>query len=101
MSEKQIWSVFKCCECGRYVHKATRKIVPKPNYGIVMSHGYCDDCKEEAMKEISIVATEERLKRLLRLRPVPPALSERIRRRTLDRQQREGRRRAGHLEVCS
>jgi len=89
MSEKQIWDVLRCCVCGRYVHKTTRKIVPKPNHGVVMSHTYCDECKEKAMQEVRDLATEEMIRRWVNRRPVPPGVSERVRRRTLDHYERD------------
>jgi len=103
MSEKQIWNVSKCCVCGRYVHKGTGNIVPKPNYGIVMSHTYCKECKEKAMKDISTLAAEGLVKRTLRPEPVPPETCERIRKRTLDRYQHHqgGRRIVCLLSRCN
>ncbi len=88
MSEKQIWNVVKCCGCGRYLDKETRKIVPKPAYGVVMSHTYCDECREKAIEEVNALATEEVLKRVAGRRPVPPDVSGRVRERTLDHYER-------------
>jgi len=51
MSDQQIWHIYKCCKCGRFVDGRTRQIVSKPE-GQVMSHGYCDDCSPEVLKEL-------------------------------------------------
>jgi hypothetical protein len=48
---EQIWDIFRCCVCEKYFDKETRKVVKKPE-GIVMSHGYCDDCAKAFMTEI-------------------------------------------------
>jgi len=61
MSDKQVWHIFKCCTCHRFVDGLTRQIVPKPN-GIVMSHGYCQDCAQKVMKELEAEAGKAGIK---------------------------------------
>lgn len=85
---KEIWDILRCCKCQRCVDRETGQIVPEPTDGVVMSHTYCDECKEKAMKEISLLATEEMVKRAARPKPVPPGLSERVRKKTLDHYER-------------
>lgn len=68
---KEIYAVLQCYVCKRYVDRKTRQIVPKPQYGMVMSHTYCDDCKAEAMRRIEFTVTESMIERELSKRKSP------------------------------
>lgn len=55
----EIWHIFKCCKCKRYVDKETRQIVRKPD-GKVISHGYCDDCADAFRAEIKAMGGDRK-----------------------------------------
>jgi hypothetical protein len=50
----EVFTIVKCCLCGRYLEKKSRKFVPKPDRGVVISHTYCDDCIKKAIEEVNL-----------------------------------------------